>query len=310
MEATHTNAKTAVPSADRPIIMPRGFRAARGVQPRRHWVRGDAHATAFFNALSAVFPHGETFMVRSMIPWAERVPPSLGREVNAFIEQEAGHSREHIAMNKGLIGAGYDVAPLERKIKAFVRFFENTSDMTKLTATMCIEHFTAIVAAEVLKTPSHLDGSDAELRELWLWHAVEEVEHKGVAYDVWLYATKDWNPAKRYALRAVSMLAVTASFFINRSLGQIELLRQDGFSFFAALKGILRSGFGKGGVGRNVLGRWASFFRPNFHPWDHDDRLLLAAGEADLAFLAASRAGYQQSDVEQLSHDRPIAAAA
>jgi uncharacterized protein len=296
MEATLIRTDHALPRGDRPLIMPRGFRGARGVQLQRHWVRGDANATAFFNALSAVFPHGETFMVRAMIPWVESVPLSLRREVTAFIEQEAGHSREHVAMNKGLIEAGYDVEPLERKIKAFVRFFENASDMTKLTATMCIEHFTAIVAAEVLENPAHLDGADDELRELWLWHAVEEVEHKGVAYDVWVYASKDWNPVKRYAVRTLAMLAVTLSFFINRSLGQIELLRQDGVGFFPALKGIMSSGFGKGGLGRNVLGRWASFFRPGFHPWDHDDRLLLAAGEADLALMAAKRAGYRSNE--------------
>lgn len=302
MEATHNphskasndkapSNKTLSPDA-RPLIVPRGFRVARNTKRQRHWVRADPFATAFFNALSAVFPHGETFMIRSMAAWEERLPPRLRGEVSAFIEQEAGHSREHVAMNKALIEAGYDVEPLERKIKAFVRFFENSSDMAKLTATMCIEHFTAIVAAEVLKNPEHLDGSDEELRELWLWHAVEEVEHKGVAYDVWVYASRDWNPAKRYLLRSAAMLAVTASFFINRTLGQIELLRQDGFAFFPALKGILRSGFGQGGIGRNVLRRWASFFRPNFHPWDHDDRLLLAEGEALLANLAAQRAGY------------------
>jgi uncharacterized protein len=249
-------------------------------------------------------------MVRSMVPWAKRVPAPLGREVNAFIEQEAGHAREHVGMNKALIEAGYDVAPLERKIKAFVRFFENTSDMTKLTATMCIEHFTAIVAAEMLKTPSHLEGADDELSELWLWHAIEEVEHKGVAFDVWTYATKDWNPVKRYMLRSAAMLAVTASFVINRSLGQIELLRQDGYGFFPALKGIMRNGFGKGGIGRNVLRRWASFFRPDFHPWDHDDRLLLARGEADLAVLVAKRAGYQHADAEKPAEPARIAAAA
>jgi uncharacterized protein len=310
MEARQTTNSSALPPQARPAIVPRGFRVSRDAEPQRHWVRADPFATAFFNALSAVFPHGETFMIRSMIAWEERVPSDLRGEVSAFIEQEAGHSREHVAMNKVLIEAGYDVEPLERKIKAFVRFFENSSDLTKLTATMCIEHFTAIVAAEVLKNPAHLDGADDELRELWLWHAVEEVEHKGVAYDVWTYATRSWNPVTSYAVRCIAMFAVTASFFINRSLGQIELLRQDGFGFFPALKGILRSGFGKGGIGRNVLGRWASFFRPNFHPWDHDDRMLLAAGEADLALLAASRAGYRQGAAKHLSHDRPIAQAA
>lgn len=310
MDATQNQNKKALSPDARPLIVPRGFRVARDATPQRHWVRADPFATAFFNALSVVFPHGETFMIRSMAAWEERLPRALRGEVSAFIEQEAGHSREHVAMNKALIDAGYDVAPLERKIKAFVRFFENSSDMTKLTATMCIEHFTAIVGAEVLKNPAHLDGADDELRELWLWHAVEEVEHKGVAYDVWRYATLDWNPLKSYFVRCAAMFAVTASFFINRTLGQIELLRQDGFGFFPALKGVLRSGFGKGGIGRNVLGRWASFFRPAFHPWNHDDRMLLAAGEAHLALLAATRAGFGQSDAEQPSQNRSVAAAA
>jgi uncharacterized protein len=310
MEATQNSPSKALSPDVRPQIVPRGFRAGRTTTPERHWVRADPFATAFFNALSAVFPHGETFMIRSMIAWEERVPAKLRGEVSAFIEQEAGHSREHVAMNKALIDAGYNVEPLERKIKAFVRFFENSSDMTKLTATMCIEHFTAIVAAEVLKNPAHLDGADGELQELWLWHAVEEVEHKGVAYDVWSYATRDWNPVKSYTVRCAAMFAVTASFFINRSLGQIELLRQDGFGFVAALLGILRSGFGKGGIGRNVLGRWASFFRPNFHPWDHDDRLLLAAGEAQLAVIAANRAGYQRRNSDHPGQEISISAAA
>lgn len=298
METTKNSSPQALNPVDRPAIVARGFRVATQLEPQRHWVRSDPFATAFFNALSAVFPHGETFMIRSMIAWEERVPPALRHQVSAFIEQEAGHSREHVAMNKVLIEAGYDVEPLERKIKAFVRFFESSSDLTKLTATMCIEHFTAIVAAEILKNPAHLEGADDELRELWLWHAVEEVEHKGVAYDVWSHATRDWNPATRYALRCAAMFAVTASFFINRSLGQIELLRQDGYGFFAAAMGIMRSGFGRGGVGRNVLGRWVHFFRPSFHPWDHDDRLLLAKGEADLAALAARRAGYRSDKIQ------------
>lgn len=231
-------------------------------------------------------------MIRSLLPWVDRVEEPLRSEVEAFIEQEAGHSREHVAMNKALIGAGYDIAPLDRKIRGFVSFFEDANDHVKLTATMCIEHFTAIIAAELLKNRNHLAGVDNKMLELWLWHAIEEVEHKGVAFDVWNHATRDWSAARRYLWRSFFMVAVTTSFFINRTLGQIELLRQDGFGFFTALKNILVSGFGKGGIGRNVLRPWASFFRPGYHPWDFDDRLLLAQGEADLASIAASRAGY------------------
>ena len=299
MDPTHDSNRQSVPLDARPSIVPRGFSVARDAVKQRHWVREDPYATAFFNALSAVFPHGEAFMIRSMIPWADRVPPALALEVSAFIEQEAGHSREHVAMNRGLIEAGYDIEPLDRRIRGFVRFFEDASDIVKLTATMCIEHFTAIIASELLKNRYHLDGTDEELRELWLWHAVEEVEHKGVAYDVWEYASRDWNPARRWLWRSFFMLAITISFFINRTLGQIELLRQDGLGLFRSLKSILRAGFGKGGIGRNVLGHWASFFRPGFHPWDIDDRLLVARGEAELAIIAAMRAGYGKAQPTQ-----------
>lgn len=281
----------------KPDIFSRSFRAVPSASRERHWVRQDPFATAFFNALSAVFPHGETFMIRSLAPWVDRVPEPLKSEVEAFIAQEAAHSREHVAMNKGLIDAGYDIAPLDRKIRAFVSFFQDASDTVKLSATMCIEHFTAIIAAEILKNPHHLEGVDDANRELWLWHAVEEVEHKGVAFDVWNYATRDWNPVRRYAWRSFFMLAVTTSFFINRTLGQIELLRQDGVGFWKSARCVLRSGFGKNGIGRNVLRPWASFFRPRFHPWDHDDRLLLAQGEASLARISAKRAGYEARDL-------------
>lgn len=284
--------------ADRPAIVSRTFNGVNAPLAERHWVRGDPYATAFFNALSAVFPYGETFMIKCMVPWVDRIPPSLAREVRAFIEQEAGHAREHVGMNRALIEAGYDVAPLDRKIRSFVKLFENASDIVKLTATMCIEHFTAIVAAEILRDKRHLDGTEGELRELWLWHAVEEVEHKGVAFDVWQYATKDWNPVRAWGWRSGFMLLITLSFFINRTLGQIELLRQDGIGFGTALRRIMRGGFGKGGIGRNVLRPWTAFFRPGFHPWDKDDRLVLAEGEAMLATIAAERAGFGKPVVD------------
>lgn len=310
MDATQNSGPQAISADARPSIVPRGFRALPDALTERHWVRKDPYATAFFNALSAVFPHGETFMIRSLIPWVNRVPAALRPEVEAFIEQEAGHSREHVAMNKALINAGYDIAPLDRKIRGFVAFFEDASDTVKLTATMCIEHFTAIIAAELLENREHLAGVNDDMFELWLWHAIEEVEHKGVAFDVWNYAVKDWNPVRRYAWRSLFMLAVTTSFIINRTLGQIELLRQDGYGFFWSLKEVLRTGFGKGGIGRNVLHPWAGFFRPGYHPWDQDDRLLLAQGEADLAKISAKRAGYASDAVKSVGGYELTAAAA
>jgi uncharacterized protein len=272
-----------------PAIKSREFRSVDLSTPERHWVRGDPFATAFFNALSAVFPRGEAFMISSLLPYQNNVPEPLASDIRGFIEQEAGHSREHIAMNKGLIAAGYDVAPLESAIRKFVATFQKTSNLTKVAATMCIEHITAIVAAEVLKNEHHLDNSNAELKELWLWHAVEEVEHKAVAFDTWMYLTRDWSGFRRWTTRSTLMMLISATFLYNRTRGQIELLRQDGFSLGQALRGILKSGFGKGGIGRNVTKPWLHFLKPGFHPWNIDDSALILQGEEQLAQAAAKK---------------------
>jgi uncharacterized protein len=257
----------------------RHFRA-RGIKvPHRHWVRGDMFATAFLNALSVVFPRGEAFMIEAIRPWQARVDEKLSGEIATFIQQEAAHSREHVGMNKALVEGGYDVAALERAIQSFVSFFSGTSELTKLGATMCIEHLTAIVAAEMIKNRDHLEGTDLELRKLWLWHAVEEVEHKAVAFDVWMYATRDWSGTRRWLTRNALMVAVTLSFFVNRTRGQVELLRQDGLHWSKALPKIIRHGFAKGSIGRNVLRPWMRFLKPGFHPWQEDDRELLVRGE-------------------------------
>ncbi len=258
----------------------------RGLEvQQRHWVRGQAYPTAFFNALSAVFPVGEAFMIESLRPWQARLPEPLASEVRTFIEQEAAHSREHGVMNRALIRAGYDIAPLDKVIRGFVTFFSGTSEITKLGATMCIEHLTAIVAAELLARPHHMDGAEPEMKRLFLWHAIEEVEHKAVAYDVWMHATRDWSALRRWATRSAMMIGVTTSFVVNRTRGQVELMRQDGEHWAKALPGILRYGFGNGGVGRAVLRPWAKFLKPSFHPWQIDDHALVSAGEALVAAL-------------------------
>jgi uncharacterized protein len=267
----------------RPPIKSRAVRVFKMSNPPRHWVSGDPFATSFFNALSAVFPQGEAFMIHSLTPFRNKVPDPLNRQITGFIEQEAGHSREHGAMNKGLIEAGFNMAPLEHTIRKFVARFASASDLTKVAATMCIEHITAIVAAEILKNSHHLDNSCEELRELWLWHAVEEVEHKAVAFDTWMYLTRHWSAQRRWATRCVFMALITVSFVFNRTKGQVELLRQDGFGTIRALRGITRSVFGRGGIGRNVLKSWLEFFKPRFHPWNIDDSALIVSGEAILA---------------------------
>ena len=74
--------------------------------------------------------------------------------------------------------------------------------------------------------PRHLAGAEQATAELWRWHAVEEIEHKGVAYDTWLHATRDWPRWKRWKVKAKVMLLVTRNFVVDRTAGALDLMRR------------------------------------------------------------------------------------
>ena len=61
---------------------------------------------------------------------------------------------------------------------------------------------------------------------MWLWHAVQESEHKGVAYDIWL----DWSGIERWSVKSLVMLVTGARVLGVRARGMVELLRQDGLT--------------------------------------------------------------------------------
>ena len=152
---------------------------------------------------------------------------------------------------------------------------------------MALEHFTAILAHELLRDPRHLAGADPESRALWQWHAIEEIEHKGVAYDTWLHATRDWPRFKRWSVKARVMLLVTRNFIVDRTHGSLELLRQDGITGPKAWARLFWFNFVRPGMMRKIAGAWLSFFMPGFHPWNHDDRALIAKAEQGLQVAEA-----------------------
>ena len=263
-------------------ITPRDRRFGRGTRQQRWWMGGDPVATAFYNALSASFPKGEAFFVESVRRFRDGAPPKLEREIKAFVTQEVMHSREHVQFNKRALDAGYDLKPLEDRVEWRLSLTRSRPPIVNLAATMCLEHFTAILAHQLLKNPRHLGRADPENAALWRWHSIEEIEHKGVAYDTWLHATRDWPRFKRWKVKAKVMLFVTRNFIVDRSLGTLWLLRQDGITGPKAWARMLWFAWVRPGMLRKILGAWASLFLPGFHPWKHDDRALIAAAEASL----------------------------
>ena len=260
-------------------ITPRDRRFGRNEAGERWWHGGNPFATALYNALSATFPKGEAFFVESVRRYIDDSPEKLRGEIRAFTTQEVIHSREHDAFNRRAAEAGYDLAPLERRVEKRLAVIRAQPPIAALAATMVAEHFTAILAHQLLADPAHLAGAERTAADLWRWHAAEEIEHKGVAYDSWLHATRGWSRWKRWKVKAKIMLLVTSHFFPDRLSGAAELLRQDGITGWRAWSGLLRYAFLQPGMFRRILGAWASFFLPGFHPWNHDDRALIRGFE-------------------------------
>jgi predicted metal-dependent hydrolase len=268
-------------------ITPRDRRFGRDEVTPRWWHGNNPYATALFNALSATFPEGEAFFVESVRKHREGVPDRLAAEIKAFTTQEVIHSREHLAFNRRAADSGYDLSKLEARVLMRLGIITSKPPIASLAATMALEHFTAILAHELLADPRHLQSADPATAALWRWHAAEEIEHKGVAYDTWLHATKNWSRAKRWRVKSKVMLFLTRNFIVDRTAGALELLRQDGITGPKAVAGILWYAWIKPGMFRKIFAAWVKFFLPAFHPWNEDDRALIANFEISGDFVDA-----------------------
>lgn len=268
-------------------------------QVPEYWMQGSAGLTHFMTALSALFPAGEKFFIDSVR--AVRYHPAikdnqeLQKEISAFIGQEAMHTQEHVGFNASAQKYGHDVECLDRytdkviqgarKVFAGVgKPFGITQEMVDLTATTALEHFTATIATQLLRN-SHIQElmSDDTMKTMWLWHAIEENEHKAVAYDV--FEGVFGQGTKAYLLRTSSLVAAMLTLFVVQNYFLFRLLKEDKQLNLEAFKAIYTYAYSpsKGiitGMGHEML----AYFRPGFHPNDLDTVSLLDTWKAKLGF--------------------------
>lgn len=264
-------------------ITPRDRRFGRGSSQSRFWLGGDPIGTAFHNALSVTFPRGEAFFIESVKAFRDGVPPKLEKEIKAFVMQEVMHSREHVAFNKRVVEAGYDVSRLEYAVTEALELTKGRPEILNLAVTMALEHYTAMLAQMMLKDPRYFAGADPETRAMWQWHAAEEIEHKGVAFDTWMHATRDWSRWKRWKVKSIMMVLVSGRFWSKRWEGTLDLLAQDGITGFGARARLAWYLIGAPGIVRRILPAFIAYFLPGFHPWNHDDRALIKLGDSEYA---------------------------
>lgn len=280
--STRTDLGAGLPHGKTPAdltLTVRDQRFGRGSAMARWWAGGDPVATAWFNALSASFPRGEAMFIEAVKARRHGAPPRLEAEIRDFIRQEVNHSREHLAFNRAASDAGYDLSAIDARVAQLVAMTRSLDPVVQLAITTALEHFTAMFAHQFLIHPEQFAGSDSELADLWRWHAVEEIEHKGVAFDTLLHTTRDWTSLRRWFLRTMVMLDVTVRFLTNRSRDALELLAQDGITGWRARWRLFSYLTMKPGILRRIFPAWLGWFSPRFHPWNHDDRHLLATAE-------------------------------
>ena len=241
-------------------------------QLSKDWLDNDPFKTAFFNALSMSFPAGERFFIDSVRHFRDKVKdPKLKQEISRFIGQEAMHSREHKKYNQMLCEArGYSQRTMEGRTEAAVRLGEKKlSPEGQLAMTCGVEHLTAILADKILKGWM-LSNVEPKIRSLWEWHAAEELEHKSVAFDVYMDIGGNYKARKR------TLRIFTVNFLLDLLANTTYMLRKDKKLWkWSTLKSGFNFLFAKGGVLREMRSDYLMYFDPGFHPWDDDNRDLL-----------------------------------
>ena len=248
--------------------------------PRHFAADGDLILSHLAASLSAVFPDGEDFFVRSVRSFRDQInDPELKRQVNGFIGQEAMHGREHRAFNDRLDQLGYPTKRFERFTKWGLELRERIAPpKANLAATAALEHFTATLAELILTNEEAraLFGHD-EVKHLFLWHALEESEHKAVAFDVY----KAIGGTER--MRVWTMNFLRFGFIAGMALQMIVSLLGDRATY---RRGNLRRSWRRVRrspiMQRELWDQLKDYNRPDFHPDDRDTTELVEGWRAEL----------------------------
>jgi predicted metal-dependent hydrolase len=243
----------------------------------RFYFDQDPVKTHIFNALNLLFPEGERFFVKSVHRYQQQITqPELLQQMREFAGQEGQHAHQHERFFSVMKRQGY-------RIGGFLRYFaDNCKGSSKklppalnLAITAGSEHYTAVLAAAILDS-GLLERCDATMRDLITWHAVEEIEHKHVAFDV----LREVQP-HNYPLRVGGFLLATWSLSAHTAYAFNMLMQQDlaagrvdRAQVAAGRRQLLRGQELK--FLRTALVGLLKYLKPGFHPADQDDAELLA----------------------------------
>lgn len=276
-----TTTSLAQSSSDRAITTRRlRFDFRRETVPR-YFVDDNIVGSHLVALASATFPRGEDFFVQSVRNYRDRITdPTLKRQVAGFIGQESVHGREHEEFNELLWSYGYPTLIVDKLVEWGLGLRAKLpGNKAKLAMTAALEHYTATFAAALLSDDHARRYMPAdEVRQFWAWHALEESEHKAVAFDV--YRAVGGSHRLRVFVMNVTTAGVLTGLVIGTLLSMLgdRGARRSPRRVWRDLREVRRSPF----VGADVWSALRDYNRPDFHPDDHDHTDLLERWREDL----------------------------
>lgn len=246
----------------------------------KYWCANDPAMTHYFTGLSTLFPEGESYFVRSVRALREhaKLNEALDREISAFIGQEAMHSKEHHAFHISAQQHGMNPESLEKVTGIVLKGLEKIfSKKWNLLVTVGLEHYTAVLVVSMMETVNEY-MTDKTIRDLWLWHSVEETEHKAVAFDLYEYLYGNGLNAylPRVTIFTLSLILITGLSTIY----QIVLMKRDkqlsnlktwqNFFNFAAKQY------------KTFIPKFFEYYRYDFHPNQTNEKDLVATTKIKL----------------------------
>jgi uncharacterized protein len=250
----------------------------------RVWIKSDPLASHFGNNISVCLEELEKFVMTAVKRARLQLKnPKLVAQIDVFLQQEQQHNELHHSLNQYLVDQGYVhvTNAVEFYQKRYGHLLESSSlsDLKQLLRLACqFEHLAATVGRYFLKLLSQNSvDMDYPTAYLFAYHAVEELEHKGVCFDCfqslfgesplssessrteWLQFTEELKASTVFGVR----------YFLHADHLQLGTPAPSESNIQARL-------WGEDGI-IPLHGDYYRYIEPGFHPWDIDDRALIDA---------------------------------
>jgi predicted metal-dependent hydrolase len=242
-----------------------------------HWNGNDPFRSHFYNTLSLFGPDAEQFVidvVREFRPSPGSVVPT-DAALRQLTSQEATHRSLHAAYNDALIAQGYRnfIGP---SIARATSRMAHLGRMGRLASVAAFEHMTTIISEDWFVNRLPAGTMDETVAGLFSFHFTDELEHKSVAFD--LYRAEGGG----YFCRSFWFIAASNAYFFRLIAQIVLLLRKDGMLFsLRTLVSMVSFFFGRRGLAWYAVPLWLIYFKPGFHPDQHDHARVLLEARAD-----------------------------